>query len=316
VLTAVLLGLLAARPAQADGLIINPTYDTASFISAGYNVAQVEAAYNYVIGEYESLYKNNITINIEVEAGPTTLGESESSLAGYYTYSQVRNALAANVAAAPSADGTAAINSLPLTDPTHTNQYALTTANAKALGLMGPSSSLDGIFIFSNAQSYTFDPNNRQVPGEFDFIGVAEHETSEIMGRIPLLGANLGNGPTYDLNDLYRYTASGRSLSASDSNVYFSLNNGTTNLTYFNGNNGGDVDDYTLGTGLGGNPNDPYDWATGPDQGHALTSVDMANMIAIGYEPMATPEPSSLTLLGTGLVAVVAFRFRRRKTAL
>jgi hypothetical protein len=26
--------------------------------------------------------------------------------------------------------------------------------------------------------SFTFDPNNRAVPGKYDFIGIAEHEIS------------------------------------------------------------------------------------------------------------------------------------------
>ncbi len=58
--------------------------------------------------------------------------------------------------------------------------------------------------------TYTFDPNNRGTGG-FDFIGVAEHELSEIMGRLPGLGNDFGltDGPLYMANDLFRYTAPG-----------------------------------------------------------------------------------------------------------
>ena len=54
---------------------------------------------------------------------------------------------------------------------------------------------------------------------------------------------------------------------------------------------------------------DPYDYATGPDQGHALNSVDMANMIATGY------EPASLTLLGTGVLGAFACGHRPPRLA-
>ena len=40
----------------------------------------------------------------------------------------------------------------------------------------------------SNNASFTFDPNKRVVPRHFDAIGVLEHEISEVLGRLGLLG--------------------------------------------------------------------------------------------------------------------------------
>ena len=46
--------------------------------------------------------------------------------------------------------------------------------------------------------------------GKIDFIGVAMHEFSEIMGRIGIMGVDIGNGTSdYMLFDLYHYTGAG-----------------------------------------------------------------------------------------------------------
>jgi hypothetical protein len=289
--------LATAVPARA-GLIIDPTYDTASFTAAGYNITAVENAFAYAATEFENEYSNPIHVNIEVKAGSTGLGQSDTILAGYFTYSQVRSALVTNNPFLSS--------SLPTTDPTGTNRFLLATAEAKALGLaLDDSVTSDGTFTFSNTASYTFNSNNRQVSGKYDFIGIAEHEISEIMGRIALLGHNFGAGASYDANDLYRYTAAGvESLSASASNVYFSLDKGTTDLQGFNGPSGGDVDDYN-----GSSATDPFNAFTGTDQGHSISAVDITNMEAIGYT--VTPEPTSVALVTVGALLLTGYGRRR-----
>jgi hypothetical protein len=70
--------------------------------------------------------------------------------------------------------------------------------------LLGPSSSIDGSIGFSSSAAFTYDPANRAVAGEYDFIGVVEHAITEIMGRISMLGTG-----EYSLIDLFRYSAPG-----------------------------------------------------------------------------------------------------------
>jgi hypothetical protein len=263
----------SALAIPASALVINATY-LSSVTSLSY-ASQIEAATNYVISEYESLYSNNITLNIDVNAGTTGLGGSSTNLQ-FSSYSAIRGKLAGLNS---SSDQTTAAGYVPGSDPTGSSQWLVPNAEDKALGLGSPGG-IDGTFTFNENQNYTFDPFNRGVGGDYDFIGVEEHEFSEIMGRISGLGGTFGTGKaSYLPFDLYRFTSPGVRNLTNGNNIYFSYNGGNTNLKYYNYPNG--------------NGSDPQDWLTtvpdsynafgGTGAQEALSDVDLNVMHVLGY---------------------------------
>src|SRR5262249_1802067 len=149
------------------------------------------------------------------------------------TYATVRSDL---IADQTTADDITSATSIGGSDPTPAgSSFAVARAEAKAIGLIGASASNDGVFKFGQGFTYAYDPANRAVAGSFDFIGVATHEITEIMGRIALLGDTLGGAtPFYAPMDLFRWTGPGsRTLiggGASVTNANLSINAGANLL--------------------------------------------------------------------------------------
>lgn len=292
----VCLSLLIAASISAQALTIVRTnsanMSNTSIISAA-DAAAASAAFDYAAAQIMARYNDPIQINItlNVVSGTGTLGGSSTFVLGAYTYSQVKTAL---IADGVSADDATFNATLPSTDPSGTNHYYVPRAEAKALGLIASDASADGTFTFGAGFSYTYDPNNRAVSGKFDFIGIAFHEITEIMGRIPGLGANFG-GATYFPYDLHRFTGSGVRGLTGGAGVYFSIDNGVTNLKNFNNAvaNGGDAQDWASGT------NDAFNAFSGTGVLNAFTPVDVQVMDVIGYNLIPPCTINLTSLAGT-----------------
>lgn len=179
---AVAAGMVFERPAK--GLSINLSYD--SSVTGLTYATSVENATLYAAQQLESLFSDNITINIEVIAStdPGFVGQSDASGSGGFSYSTVRSDLIASSKTSIDATAYASLPASP--DPTGGSTFVLSTSQQKAFGLISPTApGIDGVFTFSTtAATYSFDPNDRAVPGERDFIGLAEHEITEDMGAI------------------------------------------------------------------------------------------------------------------------------------
>src|SRR5436190_18385354 len=284
----VIVALAIAVSGPAVALTINLTYDPDStFTTAGLSVADIanmKAAASYAASQFTDNFTDSVNVNIKVTAvsGRMTLGSSNTSLVSVSSYTALRGAVSADLTTADDATVLSAGGSLPAVDPiASAHMYLLTTAEAKALRLRADDFTIDGTFTFGGGFSYTYDPANRAVSGKMNFIGVAMHEFSEIMGRIPGMGADFGNGsPDYMLFDLFHYTGAGVRGLNDGAGRSFSIDNGTTLLKAFNdaaANSGSDLQDWASGS------NDTFNAFSNSSVENDLTPVDVGVLDAIGY---------------------------------
>ena len=293
------------------------------------NSSTVKGAIQQAINNIDPLFANPVTLNINFSWGnvngqalpSNALGTSSTSLYGYYNYGNVVSML--KNSGTTSADQSA-YSSLPSAAPAGQSRYVITSAQAKALGVVAPTgSALDGTIGFGSGAAYSFNPKT-VASGTYDFVGVVEHEMTEVMGRI----SGLANAsPSYaTLEDLFRFSAPGTRNWNYGASSYFSINNGATDLADFNhSSSGGDRADW-LSTGSTNDVADAFTYSGTPG---VLSSLDQQVLDVIGWgstgvgsggassvvsivgADTAMPEPASLSVLGLGLAAFAGLRRRR-----
>ena len=261
-----------------SGLRFDLTWDASCAAApAGFETAIKAAAALYC-----KMFSNNEILDISVGFGEVggsalaagALGESDST-GQYRRYPAVEAALKKD--AKWSANQATADASLTKTDPTHGGEFYISNAEAKTLGFLPRfESGSDGAIGLSDSADFNYGAGAPMRPGEYDAVGTAEHELSEVMGRTGSLGALDGTG-VYTPLDLFRYSADGlRDLTPGPG--YFSIDGGATNLgTYNNPNLGGDAADWTPSL-VGDSYGDGY-----PGRYSVVSPTDLVEDSVLGY---------------------------------
>ena len=319
-----------AVTAPAGAVAIHPIFD--SSVTSLANATQVEQGFVAAADALAGAFTNPVTVNVRVSWGnvagqplpSNALGASSTSLYGYFSYTQLRSWL---TGAATTAADRSAIASLPPSAPAGPSRYVLTSAQTKALGLIpGSGASLDGMIGFggSSTTSYDFNAADGVKSGTYDFVSVAEHELSEVMGRISGLSSPTPFFAT--ALDLFRFSATGVRRVSYNASSYFSIDGGLTDLANFNHSPyGGDRGDW-LSTPT---TNDAADAFTYSGIAGRLSKTDLTALDVIGWDsngsgaiPNVTlshvkgavdmPEPAGWLLLGTGVFACVRLGGRKK----
>ncbi len=253
---------------------INLSFDSSVTLApSGFVTAMDRAAQ-----ELDALITNPITVNIDVGYGeiqgqplPAYTSEGGATQAAL-PYSTLVDELKAH-ATSPAAQEAAA--SLPANDPTNGGVFLVSTAEEKAWGLLPANGSgVDGYVGFAAMSNWNF--STAAVSGEYDFTGVALHELTHALGRVP------GQNPTnhhpgyYTPLDLFRFSSPGTRELNHYTTAYFSIDGGKTNLDNFSTSS--DTSDWASSAG-----NDAFNAYTNPGVLNTLSATDITEMNALGF---------------------------------
>jgi hypothetical protein len=268
---------------SGSGLMINLIWDAS--VQGAANWSAVEHAVISAAQIYTSHFSTHALLNIQVglgevagsTLGASDLGESET-LAYGVDYATLTNTLAAADAGLVS-KGLMAAGAVTAVSALAGSTMFVASAEAKALGLISPvSTAVDGYIGLANSSELAFAGT---IAGtQYDAVGVAAHEISEVMGRLGIEGGTTSGSYSTAL-DLFRYAAAHQPALTPGAG-YFSTNLGVTALNTFNNpTTGGDAADWATSSA----PTDAYNAFGTPGVKMQVTATDLLAVAALGYHP-------------------------------
>ncbi len=305
-----LIGVSNYSPVSA-AITITPTFD--SSITGNANAADIMASINSAIQVYQTTIATPITVNITFKANESVgLGQS-ATLNTDMSYSQFLTDLTALQSSANDTLALAHLGAGP-NNPVNANaNIRLTLPLLRALGETSLGNNFGGhdAVVSLKTSIMNLTRTGPQNPVKYDLLDVVSHEINEVLGFGSALNglANGAPSPTGAIKslDLFRYDQAGsRSLTtAAAAEAYLSLD-GTTRLTRFNQNAGGDFNDFFTGT-----LPQVQDAFSTPGVQINLGVNEWTGLDVIGYSLAAVPEPRSVAFLaGTALIGFAAVRRR------
>ena len=267
---------------SSSGLQIDLLWDAS--VQGAANWSDIEHAVATAAQIFTANFTTHALLNIHVGLGEVNgsalsggaIGESETQ--GYaVSYSQLTSALGAADAGLV-ASGLMAAGAVTAVGALASKTFFVASAEAKALGLVNPTStSIDGYIGLTAGALLSF--TGTIGAGQYDAIGVAAHEISEVMGRIGIEGSG---SPYYTPLDLFRYAGLNQP-DLTPAAGYFSTDNGASAVNYFNdGSNGGDAADWASSAA---NALDAFDAFGNPGVTLQVSSGDLLTVAALGYHP-------------------------------
>jgi hypothetical protein len=259
---------------SATGFTINLKYTAAALAAPQSFRDGIQTAANII----QNALTDHITVNLTIDYTGTGGGAAAGPNSGhYYGYSNVRTLLINNASA-----GDHTFDTLPAGSSIQgQSNVAVWAAQEKLYGLNG-----------IGANDTTTDDGGGHFATDIApnlLVGVALHELTHAMGRVPYAAAGPGvDTASPDIFNLFRFTSPGNRFF--DDNIptsasYFSIDGGTTRLADYGQTS--DPSDF-LNSGVQGS-NDPFNEFYGNGTLQTLTAVDLKQLDALGFHLASSP---------------------------